>query len=175
MMFEQAVPHVLAEEGGYQANPKDKGNWTGGAIGRGELRGTKFGISAAAFPTEDIRALTRERAIQLYRQHYWNAAHCDEAPHLVRLALFDAAVNCGVGTAVRWLQQAAHVDPDGIVGLNTRTAWRIANPRLLLEEFMALRVAHHARDAQRNQEKRDFLPGWVLRCARIRLLSIGAA
>jgi lysozyme family protein len=173
MTFEKAIQYVLSEEGGFQSNPKDKGNWTGGAIGKGELRGTKFGISAASFPNEDIRALTRERAIQLYRQRYWEAAHCEVAPPQVRLALLDAAVNCGVGTAVRWLQTAAHVDPDGIVGLNTRMALRVADPRLLLEDFMALRAAHHAKDAQRNEVKRDFLPGWILRCARIRLLSIG--
>jgi hypothetical protein len=33
---------------------RDPGNWTGGAIGKGELRGTKWGISAQTYPQIDI-------------------------------------------------------------------------------------------------------------------------
>ena len=48
------LPAVLAEtlayEGGYSANPKDPGNWTGGKVGVGKLLGTKSGIAAASYP-----------------------------------------------------------------------------------------------------------------------------
>ena len=57
--FERAFAVVLGHEGGYTADPADPGNWTGGAPGRGECRGTNWGISAASYPYLPIRALTR--------------------------------------------------------------------------------------------------------------------
>jgi lysozyme family protein len=53
-------------EGGFTLNPKDSGNWTGGKIGVGELKGSNFGISAAAYPKLDIKNLTREKVRPLY-------------------------------------------------------------------------------------------------------------
>lgn len=38
----------------------DKGNWTGGRVGVGQLKGTKYGISAAAYLHLGIKSLTLE-------------------------------------------------------------------------------------------------------------------
>ena len=48
--FAAAIAMVLAHEGGFQGMPDDPGNWTGGRLGDGTLKGTKFGISAASYP-----------------------------------------------------------------------------------------------------------------------------
>lgn len=42
VVFERLMPH----EGGFQCDPKDRGNWTGGRVGVGELKGTNRGIAA---------------------------------------------------------------------------------------------------------------------------------
>ena len=60
--FAAAFAVVLGHEGGYTADPTDPGNWTGGAPGRGECRGTNWGISAASYPDLPIRALTPDQA-----------------------------------------------------------------------------------------------------------------
>jgi lysozyme family protein len=78
--FEQAYALTLRQEGGMSIAANDPGNWTGGAIGAGILRGTKFGISAAAFPTLDIQSLTIEQAKKLYRQRYWITIGADALP-----------------------------------------------------------------------------------------------
>ena len=57
--FERCFAFTLGAEGGYSNNPADPGNWTGGAVGNGELRGTNFGISASAYPQLDIANLTQ--------------------------------------------------------------------------------------------------------------------
>lgn len=84
--FESAVNAVLGEEGGYVNNPADPG---------GE---TNFGISKRAFPNVDIKNLTREAAMGLYKTHYWDPlltlGVVDE--RLLRLA-FECAVNQGLG------------------------------------------------------------------------------
>ncbi len=120
--FERAFAVVVGEEGGYDATPADPGNWTGGAVGVGELRGTKFGISASSYPGLDISALGLSDAQAIYRRDYWNHVQCDALPPPLALLVFDAAVNNGVGQAVRWLQAAAGTDVDGILGPATMAA-----------------------------------------------------
>ena len=55
--FKQAFDLLIGHEGGYTNNPNDPGNWTGGKVNSGTLRGTKYGISAASYPTLDIKNL----------------------------------------------------------------------------------------------------------------------
>jgi lysozyme family protein len=85
--FNVAVNLVLAHEGGYVNNPDDPG---------GE---TNFGISKRAYPTVDIKNLTREEAIAIYKRDYWKSwmeAQTDQ--HLAN-CLLDSAVNQGVAAA----------------------------------------------------------------------------
>ncbi|MDR8310384.1 secretion activator protein, partial [Acinetobacter baumannii] len=39
--FDLAIPIIFKHEGGYQAHPKDSGNWSSGKVGEGVLIGTK--------------------------------------------------------------------------------------------------------------------------------------
>lgn len=114
--FDEAFAVVLGHEGGYTADPADPGNWTGGAPGRGECRGTNWGISAASYPDLPIRALTPDQARAIYRRDYWDRVRGDRLPPSLALMVFDAAVNCGVGRAARWLQGILGVAQDGVVG-----------------------------------------------------------
>lgn len=141
MTFDEAFERLLGHEGGLQSRADDRGNWTGGRVGVGRLVGTKYGISAAAYPGEDIPGLTLDRAKELYRRDYWGPAGCDAVPDALRFDLFDHAVNSGVRTAVQALQQAVGEVQDGVLGPLTlqaiasmpaaRLAARFAGARLL--------------------------------------------
>ena len=120
--FDQAFAAVIGHEGGYTDDPRDAGNWTGGAAGQGALRGTNRGISAAAYPALDIAALTAADARAIYRRDYWDKVAGDSLPPPLALLVFDAAVNAGVGRAARWLQGAAGVHADGAIGPATLAA-----------------------------------------------------
>ena len=52
-----------AHEGGYQRNPNDRANWTGGQVGVGTLVGTNGGITALDMPGADIEHLTTVFAV----------------------------------------------------------------------------------------------------------------
>lgn len=156
MTFDEVMEHVFDSEGGWVRNPADPG---------GE---TKYGISKRAYPKEDIAALTMERAKELYRRDYWVPSRCDDLPEAIRLVHMDCAVNCGVGTAAKLLQEACRVAVDGKIGAVTLAAAKQANPDLLREEYLWLRVRYYARIARDRKQSLEFLPGWLFRLIRVR-------
>lgn len=114
--FEKAINRVLPHEGGFTRNPADPGNWTGGKVGRGQLKGTKFGISAAAYPHLDIKNLTWGQASEIYYRDFWSPLHAGRLHDGVAYQLLDFAINSGIRTAIRAYQRALRVTDDGIFG-----------------------------------------------------------
>lgn len=135
-VFESAISFTLQHEGGGKMSMDydDPGNWTSHQVGVGQLKGTKYGISASAFPTVDIQALTLPKAVEIYRQHYWEPCGAQriagDAPDLA-CRLFDLSVNCGTGTAARILQRAVNTVCTGDVAPQRRAKWRQAIARLV--------------------------------------------
>lgn len=132
MNFDQAFEIIVGLEGKFTRDPRDSGNWTGGKIDEGELRGTKFGISAAAYPHLDIEHLTLNQAKQIYLEDYWMRVRAHELPDILKLAVFDCAINQGVGALVLVLQHAARVKRDGDFGPQTLSACWAAPKRTLI-------------------------------------------
>lgn len=97
--FERAFAFVIKWEGKFSTDKNDAGNWTGNAVGVGEMKGTKYGISAAAYPHLDIANLTIGEAKRIYHQSYWLASGADKLTGDLALIHFDTAVNMGVGQA----------------------------------------------------------------------------
>lgn len=124
--FEPAITLSLENEGGYANDPNDPG---------GE---TNFGISSRAYPNEDIKNLTVERAKYLYKRDYWYALRLDALQsQLVANNLFDFAIHHGVrGTVKKWqlvlAREFGYMGAiDGIVGSETIN-W--TNKRILAGE-----------------------------------------
>lgn len=130
--FQTALGFTLLQEGGFQNAHDDPGNWTGGAVGAGQLVGTNFGISAAAYPTLDIPNLTLAEATAIYQRDYWNAIDGDNLPTSIAIVTFDAAVNSGPGNGVRWLQSALGVSADGVIGPVTVAAAQHASNSVMV-------------------------------------------
>jgi lysozyme family protein len=117
--FERAFEVVVGVEGGYGKDPQDPGNWTGGKVGAGELKGTRYGISAAAYPKLNIANLTLDQAMAIYRQDYWKPVQGDDLGWPLNLAAFDAAVQHDPRDAAKLLQRAIEVVADGDIGPKT--------------------------------------------------------
>jgi len=137
--FEHAFVKLIGHEGGLSLDPKDRGNWTTGIIGKGELKGTKYGISAMSYPHLNIQALTLEQAEDIYREDFWGQS--DLIPAAVRFDFFDAAVNSGYVQSVKWLQRAAGASDDGVMGPKTLLAVRKSNPQQLAKRFNGHRLS----------------------------------
>jgi lysozyme family protein len=106
--FPRALSHVLAHEGGFVNHPADPGGATNLGVTRAALSAWRGRPAAIA----DVRALTRAEAAALYRARYWDAIGGDSLPAGLDLAVFDLAVNSGVGRARRMLKALPAGAPD---------------------------------------------------------------
>lgn len=128
MSFDLFIERVLGHEGGYVNDPRDPG---------GE---TQWGIAKRSYPNVNIRTLTRPQAIEIYRRDFWQRVHGDDLPAEFSFQALDAAVNHGIGNAVRWMQRAAGVADDGVFGAVTLAAVKARDPADLALLFNAERI-----------------------------------
>ncbi|MBX9861584.1 MAG: TIGR02594 family protein [Hyphomicrobium sp.] len=137
-----ALGHVLEMEGGFTDDPHDPGGPTNLGITLAVFAAwRKTAVSAAnrARLIRDLKAIDRATVTAIYRTRYWDAAHCDALPAPIAFMHFDAAVNHGVGTAIRCLQEALGVSIDGEVGPETRAAAARASIAATLDAYAAIR------------------------------------
>ena len=171
MDFNIAVAITLdpAHEGGFQKNPNDSGNWTGGKVGVGTLKGTNFGISAAQFPNVDIEGLTVATAKEIYftSPQYWNPLYAQIKDQHVGNKLFDMGVLFGAGTAVGIMQQVLvpqfGIHVDDTFGLATLAAINGAEPFSLLTAYKTAMVARVVKIGAEQPSKREFVGDWIRR------------
>lgn len=157
--FDQAVEFVLAHEGGYVNDPADPG---------GE---TKYGISKRSYPDLDIKNLTRQQAIEIYRRDFWDKYRYGEIKSVrVATKVFDMCVNMGPFRAHKLLQQALHacrqrhVVIDGIIGTQTITAINNVKPKsALLAALRAEAASHYRQLVANNVTLRRFEKAWLNR------------
>lgn len=174
-VFERAFAFTIGHEGGFGKDPNDKGNWTGGLVGAGELKGTKFGISAAAYHHLDIENLTLADAKEIYLRDYWQRLRLESVEHApLGVKLFDVAVNCGVGKAIELLQLAANyllpvaveLEVDGRIGAKTIGAVNaLRGDRITLALCGELYVWYRSLvESERTTRFEAYAGGWLMRC-----------
>lgn len=128
MNLEQALKHLLGNEGGYVDHPKDPGG------------ATNFGITERVARSRgylgDMRNFPLSLALKIYQADYWDRIKADQLPDQLRFHVFDAAVNSGPSQAIRWLQRAAGVTQDGLIGPQTISAASRVTPA----QYSAIRL-----------------------------------
>lgn len=149
MSFDTFIDRVLTSEGGYTLDARDPG---------GE---TKFGVSKRSYPQVDIKNLTRSQAIDIYRRDFWARVQGDKLPRQFAFQALDAAVNHGIGNSVRWMQRAAKVADDGVIGPQTLAAVLRSDPADLVLRFNAERLRFYSKLTTFDA----FGRGWVNRVA----------
>lgn len=120
--FDEAFRRLIGHEGGYTIDRRDPGNWTGGKVGVGELKGTKYGIAANTYPNLDIKNLSLAQAKEIYKKDWWDKLGGNGLHSAITFQLWDFAINAGKKRAIQELQQAVGVTADGIIGPKTMEA-----------------------------------------------------
>ena len=140
MEFDTAFNRLVNHEGGFSDDKNDPGNWTGGRVNVGQLKGTKYGIAANTYGDLDIENLTLAQARGIYYRDWWLKAGADQLDAAIVFQLWDFAINAGMSTAVRALQRAARVADDGSIGPMTLRAVRAMAVTDVLMRFTAQRL-----------------------------------
>lgn len=170
MTEDQILDMIIANEGGFVDHPDDRGG------------ATKYGITIKTLRTwrgssvtvDDVRALSKDEAREIYRQRYVRKPRFDAIRDgRLRAQVIDAGVLAGPAQAARMLQRAAGATADGVVGPRTLAAVNRADPVALNNKFMVERILHLAKTAARRMDSRGnpidqraFLVGWMNRATK---------
>lgn len=164
--FKQAMEKVFASEGGWSDDPADSG-------GR-----TNYGITEAVAQRHglDVKSLTRDQAEAIYYADYWTACGADRIENQrLATAVFDGAVNCGVGRAVKWLQAilsetyGIELRSDGIFGAKTADAIIAVRKYLpgIVAIYLSKRCDYYHEIIRMNPKNEKFLKGWLNRLGEL--------
>ena len=154
--FKEIIEKVLEHEGGYVNDPKDLG---------GE---TKYGITKRFYPDVDIKNLTIEQAVEIYKKDYWDKNKVESLPQNLWHIYFDMCVNMGKRTAVKVLQRAAvnkgrDIEVDGGLGPMTIGALKGVE----LDRVRAFRVKYYVDLITARPEQEKFYLGWFRRATEV--------
>lgn len=150
MIFDEMFDRLHGHEGAYVNDPNDSG------------LETNWGISKRSYPNLDIKNLTKSQAKEIYLTDFWLKIHADKLSDGVAWQLFDAAVNSGIGTAIRMFQRALNVADDGHFGAHSLKA---ANDMSESDQIMRI-VAERLRFMVKCKSWKYHGGGWVNRMAK---------
>ncbi|MDE7064603.1 MAG: hypothetical protein K2O70_03930, partial [Desulfovibrionaceae bacterium] len=174
--FELAHTHVAKWEGGFFDHPNDPGGVTMYGVSlmflksldliEGDIDGD------GDIDRDDVLAITRDTARQIFRRHFWDKPNAGELPSLVAVCFYDLAVNAGTGRAAIVLQEGINtIYPKAIprlapnVGPLTRTWSRraVTDDRQLelCHAYLNRREAWYRRLANAKPKSAVFLKGWL--------------
>lgn len=166
-------------EAGYVNNPNDLGGPTNFGITQATARENGY--------TGDMRNLTREMALAIYKKGWWDRMRLDEMLALNPLLadrMFDFGINAGRGNAIKSLQRIlnvlnrqgklyADIDADGGIGTLTMNALagfvkaRAADGlNRLMFALTCHQVSYYTEISEKRVQNEEFTYGWYDRVYR---------
>ena len=174
----QIAEEIVIREGGYVNDPDDPGGATNFGVTIHTMRRLGLDLDRdGAVTSRDVRRLTREQAIGIFLEHYFNRPLIAELPVPLQATVFDMYVNAG-GNAVKILQNLLaqmgySVTVDGALGPQTLAAVRAAfraSPDHLVDAYGIARRNYYFRLADRRMASRKYARtraggkgGWIKR------------
>jgi lysozyme family protein len=136
---------------------------------------TKYGISQKGNPSVDIANLTKNDAIQIYREKYWNE-FIEKLPAKTAFVYFDTLVNSPPDVPVKLLQTAlnriykTNLKEDGILGEKTKNCSQVLTGTCsdceVSNLMLFLRIQRYIDLAKQEKYKSSFM-GWISRCCTV--------
>lgn len=166
--FPPSLKIILREEGGNDDDPRDRGGRTSRGIIQSEwdaYRRNKPKLPADVWqaPQADIETI--------YKTQYWNP-YCDQLPSGIDLVFFNASVNSGRQQAVKEMQRALGVAPDGMMGIETLAAvGRVQDYKALVRKICDQRRNFYRHLKQFN----IYGKGWMARTDRVEVAALDMA
>ena len=165
--FQKCLEHLLVHEGGFVNDSRDNGGMTNLGV---TIRVWEEWVGHPVSEKE-MRKLTPLMVAPLYKRKYWDACRADDLVSGVDYAVFDCAVNSGVGRAIKLLQSCVGATPDGGYGSITTALVKKAesDPTRLIELYCAKRLEF----LETLKSFPVFGKGWSKRVSEVRLTALG--
>ena len=174
----QIARDIVAREGGYVNDPDDPGGATNFGVTIHTMRRLGLDLNRdGKVNTTDVRALTRDQAVDIFITHYFERPRIAELPEVLQPSVFDMYVNAG-GNAVKILQRLLRemgfrVGVDGALGPQTISAAHKAEEQgadELADAYGIARRNYYFRIADRRAASRKYARtrkggkgGWIKR------------
>ncbi len=121
------IGDILRREGGFVNDPDDPGGATNHGVTIHTMR--RLGVDVDGdndVDVNDVRQLSREKAAEIYKEHYYTRPGIAGLPEPLQASVFDMYVNAGSG-AITILQNLLNrfgyaVSVDGVLGPQTTAA-----------------------------------------------------
>lgn len=172
--FNTAFELLMIDEGGYVNDKYDPG----GATNYGITKETLGKFIGRIVTTEEVKALTKNTAKEIYFKNYWRPLSCENITNeAIAICIFNTGVLHGVVTAGKTAQQSlvdsgfADVNVDGLIGNNTLKYLNLIDTKVFLKAFHALILKRIALLIFKNPELKRFEKGWTRRTDRLLALA----
>lgn len=160
-LFNEALTLVLKYEGGYVNNPADHGGATNKGIIQREYDRYR---QANNQDLQSVQFILDEEVKDIYYKNYWYAGKCYLLPPGIAIIHFDSCVNCGTAQSAKFLQRAASVPDDGIVGAITIAAINkllVDNKETyVLHSYLEQRANFYYKLVEKDPSQKVFIKGW---------------
>lgn len=174
----QIAEDIVAREGGYVNDPDDPGGATNFGVTLHTMRRLGMDLTGDGRVSEaDVRVLSRDQAVDVFVEHYFQRPGIYRLPGIVRASVFDMYVNAGAN-AVKILQRLLrdmgfNVSVDGVLGPQTEGAAEKAaeqGAQAFRDAFGVARRNYYFRLADRRVQSRKYARtrsggkgGWIKR------------
>jgi len=174
----ELAEEIVAREGGFVNDPHDPGGPTNFGVTIHTMRRLGLDLTGDnAVTIDDVRAMTRAQAVEIFLEHYYERPRIGALPEVLQPPVFDMYVNAG-SNAVRILQRLSidmgyDIDVDGAIGPQTVRAAQAAAqsaPEHIADAYGIARRDYYYHLADRRPASRRYARrrdggkgGWILR------------
>lgn len=164
VLAKESIVKTIGHEGKYSNHKSDTGGKT--------MYGITVKVARRYGYKGRMRDLPYDIALAIYHKNYWRKNRLDEfKDEELAYMVYDASVNCGVGSAIILLQKSYNLlvegsplKVDGLIGKNTINKINsYKDPRRLRMIFEGYKIKRYIEITEKRPRNEDFIYGWLRR------------
>ena len=158
--LKEALVFTLKWEGGFSNHPLDPGGATNYGIIQSRYDQYR---KSKGLATQSVKLISKAEYEEIYDVYYWDPVRAQYVSGPLGLALFDTAVNLGVGGCISRLQASLKVPITGRWTQAISDKIHSADQTAVAINICKLRVAKRYARIRQNATQKVFLRGWLNR------------